>query len=121
MAAATLQERVESLEQQLAHLRESKRRDFPMEVNTDGDASFAGIVSESGVEVVGTQYDSLVMSMADARLIAAAPEMYEALKAMVDCCTNSDGAVSPEPKDRGVWLDNMVAARAVLAKAEGKP
>ena len=45
--------------------------------------------------------------MADAHLIAAAPEMYEALRDLIAVKPNSD---APE------W----VAARAAIAKAEGR-
>jgi hypothetical protein len=58
--------------------------------------------------------------VANARLIAAAPDLYAALIAMVACVTDDHGAVSPEPADRRVWLDNLVAAREAIAKAEGR-
>lgn len=61
---------------------------------------------------------------ANAELIVKAvnshAELLAALKAMVACCTNSEGAVSPEPHDRGEWLDNMLNARAAIARAEGR-
>lgn len=50
---------------------------------------------------------------ADAHLIAAAPELLAALRALVDDCTGGMGTMNP----RGFVLD---AARAALAKAEGR-
>lgn len=41
-----------------------------------------------------------------------------ALKALVACCTDSEGAISPEPHDRGEWLRGMVAAKTAIAAAE---
>lgn len=59
------------------------------------------------------------IALSNALLIAAAPELLAALKAMVACCTDAEGAISPEPENRGVWLDNMMAADAAIAKAVG--
>jgi hypothetical protein len=57
---------------------------------------------------------------ADLALMLAAPDLLAALKVMVANCTNSEGAISPEPKCRSEWLEGMVAARAAIAKAEGR-
>lgn len=40
--------------------------------------------------------------------------LVEALQGLVSSCTRPDGSVSPEPLDRGEWLEAMVAARAAL-------
>jgi len=56
----------------------------------------------------------------DARLIAAAPDLYAALRGLLACCTSSDGAVGPEPHCRREWLQFMLDARAAIAKAEGR-
>jgi hypothetical protein len=53
---------------------------------------------------------------ADKALILAAPDLYEALKALVSSCTHEDGAIGPEPQCRGEWLLCIVAARAALEK-----
>lgn len=50
----------------------------------------------------------------------ATPEpapLRKALERLVACCTSADGAISPEPADRGEWLDAMVDARQALASA----
>jgi hypothetical protein len=47
---------------------------------------------------------------ADARLIAAAPEMLEALRGLLDPATNEDGAWYRQARE---------AARAAIVKAEG--
>ena len=50
-------------------------------------------------------------ALADARLIAAAPDMLDALKAIADYCANhEDGTLS---------LDILDKAKAVIAKAQG--
>jgi hypothetical protein len=58
---------------------------------------------------------------ADARMMAAAPDLYEALCDLVDCNDRWNAAVKelmPAPPDwNGSYLD---AARAALAKAQGK-
>lgn len=53
---------------------------------------------------------------ANARLIASAPELYEALKALVTETTRCD---NPELYGVSSDDDTMVAARAALAKADG--
>jgi hypothetical protein len=50
---------------------------------------------------------------ADQRLIAAAPDLLAALKALVDAVEHREGPSAP------VW-DQMQAAEAVIAKAEGR-
>lgn len=67
-------------------------------------------------EVAWSDYDELVCDIvyeeADAHLIAAAPEMYEALDAIVNCW---DG-----PLYKHQMLPNIVKARAALKKARGE-
>lgn len=53
--------------------------------------------------------------LADARLIAAAPDLLEACGNLVDVIGDID---SGRPKRRSTWIeDDVVAARAVIAKA----
>lgn len=58
----------------------------------------------------GTDREAKAATKADASLIAAAPEMYEALKAVVEQLRVA--------KFDGPWLDH---AKAAIDKAEGKP
>jgi len=64
-------------------------------------------------EIVG-----LATTEENARLIAAAPEMLEALKklASLDCCTG----YLVEPSDMETLWDGLDMARAAIAKAEGR-
>lgn len=55
---------------------------------------------------------------ANARLIAAAPDLYEALEAMVAAFKVYVGHESDPPQDE---IDAMKAGRAALAKARGEP
>jgi len=59
---------------------------------------------------------------ADARLIAAAPDLLEALEAVTSSCTSSDVPMS-EGQTRIVTApsrDSLVKARAAIAKAKGR-
>lgn len=58
--------------------------------------------------------------LANAHLIAAAPDLYAALKALVASCTSPEGAIGPEPNCRREWLQCMVDAKEALAKADGR-
>lgn len=77
-----------------------------------------GTMKETSICVVnGPRHNGPSRRDANAHLIAAAPDLYEALEGLVLCCTNTEGVVSPEPHDYGAWLDAMVNARAALQKA----
>ena len=67
---------------------------------------------QSGITVAG-----LVDMPADARLIAAAPAMYEALKGMVSMYDS----LNKSNKHDGACPCYHCQARAALAQAEGKP
>lgn len=65
-------------------------------------------------EVVRGQHPSV--QFANARLIAAAPELLEALESIADCCNEDDAArdyASRQAEIRGI-------ARAAIAKATGE-
>lgn len=66
----------------------------------------------------------IAMRNANAEFIVRAcnshADLLAALEEMVACCTDSHGAISPEPADRGRWLRAMLDARSVLAKAEAR-
>jgi hypothetical protein len=55
----------------------------------------------------------------DARLIAAAPELYESLQAIQAFCDDPDGSDKPEPLAVGLCR-LLQPARAALAKARGE-
>lgn len=89
----------------------------------DGDASSWGVFSDATSDAVCYLYDTHVgapyatdpiESSANANLIAAAPELYEALKAMAadDAFAELCASIGEEPR----WLKS---ARKALAKAEG--
>jgi hypothetical protein len=65
----------------------------------------SSIINDDGLVVART---TNTMSFADASLIAAAPEMYEALKQVVLYC------------DREIHPSLVQVAEEVLAKAEGR-
>lgn len=55
----------------------------------------------------------------NAHLIAAAPELYEALRAIQDFCDDPNGSEKPETLASGL-ARLLPAARAAIAKAEGR-
>lgn len=65
------------------------------------------------------EYNPLGSTSADAHLIAAAPEMYEALKAAENALRDHVQYEEPEEGSAEGYAWNMV--RAALAKAEGTP
>ena len=68
-----------------------------------------------GVEIISPNV------RADANLIAAAPEMYEALRRYVEISYECHAALKHgAPKDCCGFAQNISDARAALAKAEGK-
>ena len=70
-----------------------------------------GIFGADGTEVVGCDEYSIFSSPSDARLIAAAPDLLEALQSLIDM----DVAYK-----RGAKVEDAVdAARAAIAKATG--
>ncbi len=62
-------------------------------------------------------YTTLEMLPADARLIAAAPELLEALKRMVDVCKTSTAHFKAWSGNEARGIEAMESA---IAKAEGK-
>ena len=59
----------------------------------------------------------MAQRIADARLIAAAPDMFAALECLEIAAT---GAGVPHPKERALLHECITAARAALAKARGQ-
>ena len=87
------------------------------------DSMGAGIATTDGTPVVvGGMQDEQggavgVLRLDDARLIAVAPELLGALELLVDFCDRnffSHVHITQEPRE-------MKSARAVIAKAKGKP
>lgn len=75
---------------------------------------FVCVASVDAAGFVGLRFPNGGADGPDARLIAAAPDMYEALKAIIedhDFCGDDWG------DRRDAWIET---ARAALAKAEGK-
>ncbi len=88
---------------------------YPMEVG-EYHTWFTGIASEQpGVDVVWTEYDELKIRPADAALIAAAPEMLEALEQIrtLTAYMNASGCGSTLAK-----LEHL--ADAAIRKAKGE-
>lgn len=60
-------------------------------------------------------------TVANARLIAAAPELYEALRSLLAEVEADREAEDPQARTQMEWEDApLAAARAALAKAEGR-
>jgi hypothetical protein len=74
-----------------------------------------GIAAEGGENVVSSQYDELVMSEADARLIAAAPDLIEALRWYVE---NDDTIIGMEGNE--FWEEGLERGKAAIKKATGE-
>ena len=79
-----------------------------------------GIVVNIGIK--GGEVDDYWLSIkeADARLIEAAPDMLEALKALLACPAISDGGLSDPEWGCQESAEAETKARAALAKAEGR-
>lgn len=88
------------------------------DVSQDGGRSYAFAIQASPDRIVfaiGDNWKALP-SGADARLISAAPEMYEALRALRECETQYvNGTVLVK-----AGTANLDAVCAALAKAEGR-
>lgn len=80
---------------------------------TRGEGDSQSVLSEIGWECVAQANDGLPNMDANARLIASAPDLLEALKELVDA--NDDAA---HPQWKGSPVENM--ARAAIAKATGE-
>lgn len=74
------------------------------------------LVATTGYRVTAVPDGQECEDDANARLIAAAPEMLEALKAFIERGTKLAGF----PASYDPWVGEIVAARAIIARAEGK-
>jgi hypothetical protein len=85
-------------------------------VKTDG---FSGIVGNDNGDIVTPTGPRL----SDARLIAAAPELLEALRGFANLAEYSDivnsMATVLRPHERAGFVESFSKARAAIAKAEG--
>jgi len=67
---------------------------------------------------IGWGVPYIVIEPADARLIATAPELLDALDALLDLhIAEQEGIDPPKPKD---WMKAVTQAKAVVAKAKGE-
>lgn len=81
-----------------------------------GDEVFGySVTSASGADILYFGADDRPETEANARLIAAAPELYEALRGLVD---DDDAGVSLADQ-RARSADRIAAAKAALLKATG--
>jgi hypothetical protein len=92
----------------------ANRNDFYWEIQSEahgqiGDACASNVIFVDGVEMA--QADAFVIAEANARLMAAAPDMLTALKEVV---ASLSGRVHSTPA-----LSALVKAELVIAKAEG--
>jgi hypothetical protein len=89
----------------------SRGRGFHRTVVRDG---FTWPIAEVST-AAGGQVD---IAEANARLIAAAPELLEALEEM--CAPPENDDEDPTPEENEKWADTMRKARAAIAKARGE-
>lgn len=100
-------------------------RDTLVSINTLDGRCIGGVWTETWRENERGINENV---LANARLIAAAPEMYEALKLLVDnprfelASPKVAGRVSSERRDAAIeaWEGFVAMARAALAKAKGR-
>lgn len=84
--------------------------------STDVFADDGSHVARVGVRTaVGTAY---VVALTNARLIAAAPDLLEALEWMVDNDETNEGGEWDE--ENAYWIDGLNKARAAIKKARGE-
>lgn len=92
---------------------------YEPELYPGDDEYIGGIAStKTGVDVVWTSYDELRIRPEDARLIAAAPELLEALERFMDADARAagedDGEISSEE-----YAAVVTGAKAAIRKAKG--
>ena len=87
---------------------------WKVEVNPDDVSEVWGIVSAEGKEIVETDAGFYPPSLNDARLIAAAPELLEALRVVI-----ASGGLERPGSDANA-ANALSVARAALAKVRGE-
>jgi hypothetical protein len=80
------------------------------------DEEVAGIYAANGAQIVETDCGFYPPNLADARLIAAAPDMYDLLKSVQQRVHQAYHEGEPAGCSKGVCAD----IRAAIAKAEGE-
>jgi hypothetical protein len=98
-------------------LRQFRVTEKPFDYRGPGFYDNPSIYGANGEEIVGCDEYYAFSGPADARLIAAAPELLEALRALVHyAAENSAGVLSCYEEYQA---DEIKNARAAIAKAEG--
>jgi hypothetical protein len=82
------------------------------EVSTHGNAVYCGEMKIAVCDGASREWPNFAAVKANARLIAAAPELLAALELVMLDYQNCD---NPEP----FWKENLSIARAAIAKARG--
>ena len=81
----------------------------------DGPERYADIYTDGGDLIIARFNDLIPEGRANGRLIAAAPELLEALKTLADEAWRNAGCMPDE-----AFHDAIAEARAAIAKAEGR-
>jgi hypothetical protein len=107
-------------------MSEAKHTKGPWMIGPDEEGDPSQCISASGFDIA-TVWGGYLAADADARLIASAPELLEALEWMVaNDETNEGDTPMPEYGGRSwneinaYWLDGLNRARAAIAKARGQ-